>query len=97
MAAYNAWQREAIVSARGRLVAMTETAVSAVEKTMEKGDGRLAMRLLEKMGLTDAPKPGAIEAEEVKREVAMEARAAEVKRRKKESAMAMEEMWRGVR
>jgi hypothetical protein len=52
---------------------------TAVEKAMERGDGRLAMRLLEKMGLTDAPKPGASEVEEVKRELAMEAREAEVR------------------
>jgi hypothetical protein len=42
------------------------------------------------------PKSGAIEAEEVKRELVMEAREAELERRKKESAMVMEGMWRGV-
>jgi hypothetical protein len=77
-AAYNAWQRDALVTARGRLLALTERAVTAVEKAMEKGDGRLAMRLLEKMGLTDPPKPGPTEVEEVRREQARDKRRVEV-------------------
>ena len=95
-AAYNAWQRDAVVTARGRILALTDTAVTALGKAMEKGDGRLAMRLLEKMGLTAAPEPGATEAEEVKREQAMEGRRVEVERRKAESELVLDEMLPGM-
>jgi hypothetical protein len=33
-AAYNAWQQDAIATARGRLLALTDTAVTAVGKAM---------------------------------------------------------------
>src|SRR5947209_6027615 len=38
LAAYNAWQQDAVATARGRLLALTDSAVSAVGKAMGKGD-----------------------------------------------------------
>src|SRR5205807_2282667 len=58
LAAYNAWQQDALATARGRLLALTDSAVLAVGKAMGKGDGRLALRLLERMGIADRPAPG---------------------------------------
>jgi hypothetical protein len=57
-AAFNAWQNELEESCRARLLALTDTATSAIQKALEAGDARLAMKLLQKLGLIKPnPKP----------------------------------------
>jgi hypothetical protein len=91
-AAYNAWQQDAIATARGRLLALTDTAVTAVGNAMQRGDGRLALRVLERIGIAERPKPGATDAAELKREMAMERRQREADRKAEESMTRLSEM-----
>ena len=58
-AAYNVWQHESIATARGRLLALTGDAVSAVATAVRAGDSRAAITILKSMGLLDRPNPGA--------------------------------------
>ena len=90
-AAYNAWQQDALATARGRMLALTDAAVTAVAKAMSRGDGRLALRLLEKLGAAERATPGATDVEEVKREQALERRKRDVELRKKESTVALDD------
>lgn len=91
-AAFNAWQHDAVATARGRLLALTDIAVTAVGKAMQRGDGRLALKVLERMGIAERPTPGPTDAEEVKREQVMEKRGREIVWRKAQSEMALDEM-----
>ena len=72
LAAYNAWQADAIATARGRLLALTDAAVTTVHRSLQRGDGRLALKLLERLGIADRPTPGPTDPEDVKREQAVE-------------------------
>src|SRR5579872_1365044 len=49
VAAYNAWQEETLASARGRLLALADTAVTTVANAMRNGDARAAMAVLKAM------------------------------------------------
>ena len=73
-AAYNAWQRDVIATTRARMMALTASAMSAVERAMRNGDGRLALRVLEKMGFAKEPMPGPTDPADVKRGVEIERR-----------------------
>jgi hypothetical protein len=90
-AAYNAWQQDALATARGRMLALTDGALTAVGKAMARGDGRLAMRVLERMGIAEVPTPGATEVEEVERRQKVDRRKREVKIKKEEERVADEE------
>ena len=50
-AAYNQWQEEIQSSCQSRLMTMTDKAADALEKSLEGGDGRLALQLLKGMGM----------------------------------------------
>jgi hypothetical protein len=91
-AAYNAWQHDALATARGRLLALSDIAVTAVSKAMQRGDGRLALKVLERMGIAERPTPGPTDTEEVKREQAVENKSREIERRKAEERVRFEEL-----
>jgi hypothetical protein len=91
-AAYNAWQQDAIATARGRMLALTDAAVTSVHKAMLRGDGRLALRVLEKMGVAEAVTPGPTEVEAVQRRQELERRKEELDRVKEEFGLGMEEV-----
>ena len=91
-AAHNAWQHDALATARGRLLALTDTAVTALGRSIAKGDGRLALQLLDRMGLTTPPKPGPTDAGEVQRDQTLDQRRRKLDRRKLESKMMIEEL-----
>lgn len=74
VAAYNAWQADAIATARGRLLAMTDLAVATVGKAMSRGDAKTAVAVLKAMGVMERPSVGPVEAEEVKRVADLEER-----------------------
>ena len=52
-AAYNAWQRELHASAYGRLLKTAESAVDAIAKRIEKGDHKLGMELVRRLGILE--------------------------------------------
>ena len=91
-AAFNAWQQDVMATARGRLLALTDTAVTAVGKAMLQGDGRLALKLLERMGIAEPPQPGATDVDELKREQTLERKKQEIARRQEEDRVILEEM-----
>jgi hypothetical protein len=106
-AAYNAWQRDAIATGRGRMLGITDAALASLGRALASGgdgggyqppsmaavaQGRLALRVLEKMGIADRPSPGPTEAEDVEHEQEMERRKREVARYKEEDDVLGEEM-----
>jgi len=65
-AAYNAWQHDAIATARGKVLALTDVAIDAVRRAMAKGDAKTALVILKSTGILDRPDPGSTDPEEVK-------------------------------
>ncbi len=65
-AAYNDWHNQMRKSAQSRLLAMTETAADAIQRSMMTGDGRLAFAFLKGMGLIREYKAGSGDPEKVK-------------------------------
>jgi hypothetical protein len=82
LAAYNAWQHDAIATARARLLALTDTAVTTVQNSIVKGDGRLALNLLIHLGIADRPTPGPTEVDELEAEESLSRQRQEIDRRK---------------
>jgi len=66
-AAYNQWQEEIQSSCQSRLMTMTDKAADALEKSLEGGDGRLALQLLKGMGMIKERAVGPTDAEEVRK------------------------------
>jgi hypothetical protein len=64
LAAYNQWHDQIQESCRSRLMLLQEKAIDTVERTLEKGDGKVAMQLLKGMGVIGAKPVGAIDAQE---------------------------------
>lgn len=73
-AAYNAWRQELIDSTRSRLLRTAELAAAAIHKQIAKGDGRLALALLDRLGLAaeSAATAGAHDADLARDEIALE-------------------------
>jgi hypothetical protein len=59
-AAFNAWRHELIDSTRARLLRTAEAAAAVVHRQITQGDGKLALALLDRLGLAgaDAATPG---------------------------------------
>jgi hypothetical protein len=81
IAAHNTWKRDLLGTSEGRALALVDTALTAVGQDMRRGNGKLAMRYLEKMGIIGKPEVGETDVEEVKRRQEVEERAAELARR----------------
>jgi len=89
-AAHNQWLDEMEQVGRTRMVMLTEKAVEAVKRALEAGDGRLGMRLLEKLGVAREEKGLLLEEGEVAKRMQLD-------RRKRELAMEAEERRLGIR
>lgn len=74
-AAYNAWRQELVDLSRARLLQTAVLATLAVRKAIERGDGRLALALLDRLGLTteEVSDPGPADAEVLRDEMAVRA------------------------
>jgi hypothetical protein len=57
-AAYNAWQADLTSTARARLLALADKAVSTVERALDRGDARTALTILRAQGLLGPARPG---------------------------------------
>ena len=57
-AAYNAWQRELQASAYSTLLKAAESAADAIAKRIEKGDHKLGMELVRRLGILEPRKEG---------------------------------------
>ncbi len=91
-AAYNQWHEEMRQTTHSRLLMLAEKATGTLEKAIDAGDGRLAMRYLEKMGLAKDRETGPTEAEEIAAERKMESERKRVKRKKEASDLRMDEI-----
>jgi hypothetical protein len=56
--ALNRWKLDLAATARTRLLMLTDSATSAVAQSLQRGDSRTALRLLEKLGIMAAPPVG---------------------------------------
>jgi hypothetical protein len=93
LAAYNAWQQDALATARGRLLAMSDLAVTTVGKAMNAGDSKTALAVLKSLGVMDRVQPGPTDPEEVVREQALERQVKEFEEKKKKLAMGDLSVW----
>jgi hypothetical protein len=80
VAAYNAWQQDALASARGRLLALADTAVTTVGNAMRAGDTRTALAILKAMGTLEKAAPGPTDEQEVQHDLKVEEERARRKR-----------------
>ncbi len=71
-AAYNAWQHDALATARGKVLALTDAAVDAVRRALTKGDAKTALVILKSTGILDRPEPGSTDPDEIKTREAIE-------------------------
>ena len=67
-AAYNAWQQDALLNVRSRLLSMADSAVDTVGQAVQK-DPRLAFNFLKSLGGLDLPTPGPTDPHEVERQM----------------------------
>jgi len=91
-AAYNQWHGQMREAAQSRLMMMAEKAADSLEKALEAGDGRLAMRYFEKMGLVTQSKSGATDVESIKRDREIARKKKALKQRKAEGELMVAEM-----
>ena len=77
-AAYNAWQQEALLGARTKLLALADSAVSTVAHEVQH-NGRLALRVLESLGVLEPPVPGSTDPKEVEQRMKLDRRKSEAK------------------
>lgn len=91
-AAYNAWQKDVLDTARARLLSVTDVAVNTVLRAMKKGDARVALTILDRLGITTQPKPGPTDEEEVMQQQLIAQRKRELAQKKERSALRLDEM-----
>jgi transposase-like protein len=91
-AAYNQWHQTMRETAQSRLMMLAEKAADSLEKALEAGDGRLAMRYFEKMGLVNPSKAGATDVESIKKSREIARKKKVLKQRRAAGEVMMEEM-----
>jgi hypothetical protein len=89
-AAYNAWQKDILDTARARLLALSDLAVTTVAKSMALGNAQVAMKVLQSIGAMDHPEPGSTDPDEILRMQKLERLRAQTALRKAESRAEME-------
>ena len=90
-AAYNQWHDEMRKSVRARMRMLMQKAADAVEKSLENGDGKLGLRMLEKMGMAKDEEAGPTDAEEVEELRKIEKKQKELRVRKTKAVMESQE------
>lgn len=78
VSAYNAWQRDVVETARRRLLAVGELATSVVVKAMLRGDVVTAREVLKCIGAFEKQRLGAVDQEQVARQLRVEEAKSEV-------------------
>jgi hypothetical protein len=87
LAVYNSWQQDALATARGRLLAMSDLAVTTIGKAMSAGDAKTALAVLKALGVMERVQPGATDPDEVTRQQEMERKTREFEEKKKRQDM----------
>jgi hypothetical protein len=91
-AACNQWRAERKNSVMMRMMRMTEKAADAVEKSLEEGDGKLGLRMLEKMGVVKDEEIGPTDANEVEEGRKIARKKKELARKKENAEMKTAEL-----
>lgn len=89
-AAFNAWQKDVLDTARGRLLALSDLAVTTVAKSMVRGDAKTALKILQSLGTLDRAQPGSTDPKEIERLQKLERQKAQTEVRKAEARAEME-------
>ena|SRR5947209_5442272 len=97
IAAWNAWRREQRDMARAKLTGLLSAAVDTVRGEIERGNGKLAMAVLQKMAVATAQEDGPEDPADVQRELTVKRRMEQVAIKKKESEAVLAEIVEGVR
>jgi AcrR family transcriptional regulator len=90
LAAFNAWQKDVLDTARGRLLALSDLAVSTVAKSLSRGDANTALKVLKSLGVMDRAQPGSTDPEELERIQQLEIHKSKTALRKAEARAEME-------
>jgi hypothetical protein len=91
-AAFNAWQKDVLDTARGRILALSDLAVTTVARSMSRGDAKTALKILQSVGALDRPKPGSTDPEEIERQQRLEWKKSKTAARKAESDALLDDL-----
>ena len=72
-AAFNTWQLDAMTTARGRLIALTHSAVTTLGNSIASGNTHASLTLLKSLGLLKTFKPGQTDPETLQTQAELEA------------------------
>jgi hypothetical protein len=67
VAAYNAWQKDVRDTARGKVLALSDLAITTIAKAMTRGDTRSALKILQATGALTHQEPGSTDPVEIDR------------------------------
>jgi len=90
VAAYNAWQKDVRDTARGKILALSDLAITTIAKAMTRGDTRPALRILEATGALTHEEPGSTDPVEIQRQQKLERTKAQTALRRAENRAAMD-------
>jgi len=91
-AAFNAWQQDVLDTARGRVLALSDLAVTTIAKSMSRGDAKTALKVLQSIGALDRRKVGSTDPEEIERQQNLEWKKAKTAAKKAETDAMVDEM-----
>jgi hypothetical protein len=89
-AAYNVWQADLVDTARARLLALADRAVSTVGRALDRGDARTALTILRQQGLLGPAKPGPTDPDLIARQQSHDRALANFKMTEAEAGVAAE-------
>jgi hypothetical protein len=87
----NAWQNDVLDTARGRVLALTDQAVTTLAKSITEGDANLALKVLDKIGLLEKAVPGSTDTAEIQRQQALARKKAAVAARKEHNKVDLDD------
>jgi AcrR family transcriptional regulator len=91
IAAFNAWQNDVLDTARGRVLALSDQAVTTLAKSITEGDANLALKVLDKIGVLEKAVPGSTDAAEIQRQQALAHKKAAVAARKEHNKVDLDD------
>ena len=94
-AAYNQWQEEVKEWQRARLLKLSDIAVDAVERDLQRGNSKLAMRVLDRIGLLEPTREKLTEPDDIRRKMALDSEQDRMVLEKEERDLkAIKRVWR---
>jgi hypothetical protein len=90
VAAYNAWQKDVRDTARGRILALSDLAITTIAKAITQGDTRSALKILKATGALTHKDPGSTDPDEIQRVQRLERLKAQTALRRAENRAEMD-------